>query len=422
MRADLAIVGAGTAGAALAALAAEAGISVVCLERRRLSEAGARWVNGVPGWAFDEAGIERSSGSELRGAGHTFHLLAGWGPKGLALPDHELLEVDMRMLVERLQARAQSAGARLVGETRVTAIEGRRLHTTAGPVDAHWVVDASGFAGARLLDQPRVSASDLCAAAQEVRTVTDLPAAREFFERHAVRPGETLCFTGVAGGFSVVNVRLDSEGVSILTGSIPGDGHVSGVELLARFVADHPWVGDVIFGGARAIPLRRPLDRLVQGNVALIGDAACQVFSAHGSGIGAGLVAARMLTDVLSTGRPLHAYATEWQRRFGGLFAAYDAFRRFSQRLGPRELERMLDSGLLDVDSALAGLGQRLPRLKPTQVRRALRGVLAERRIAFDLTKTLVRTGAALAHYARYPDEPAALPSWSRRAAWLLDR
>lgn len=66
MRADLAIVGAGTAGAAVAALGARAGLDVVCLERRALGDAGARWVNGVPAWCFQAAGLDLPADEELR--------------------------------------------------------------------------------------------------------------------------------------------------------------------------------------------------------------------------------------------------------------------------------------------------------------------------------------------------------------------
>lgn len=420
MRADLAIVGAGTAGAALAAMAAERGLRVLCLERRKASEAGARWVNGVPGWAFDRAGVERPRGAELFGSGHELHLLAGFGPRRLAIRDHDVLEVDMRHLVERLQNAAREHGATILDGVRVTGFDGRELETSAGRVGARWFVDASGLAGARLLEQPRVSKLDLCAAAQEVRAVRDMAAARAFFDEHEVGAGNTACFTAVEGGFSVINVRLSGDRVGVLTGSIPGAGHASGREMLERFVAAQPWIGPALFGGARAIPLRRPLDLLARGNVALLGDAACQVFSAHGSGIGAGLIAARLLADVLEKGLELHDYAVEWHRTYGGLFATFDAFRRFSQRLSERDLERMMETGLLDEHGARAGLEQRLPRPTPGVVVSALRGVVTERRLALGLAPALARGAAAAALYRRYPEDPRALPEWSARVSRLL--
>ncbi len=422
MRADLAIVGAGTAGAALAAFAAKAGLSVLVLERRPLAEAGARWVNGVPLRAFDEAGLARPRGGELFGEGHAFHLVAGRGPRRIVLEGHAVIEVDMRKLVERLHALALDAGATLLGETRVTGFDGRRLQTTAGEVEASFFVDASGLAGARLMEQPRVVATDLCAAAQEVRAVTDMPAARAFFERHEVTPGDTLCFTGIAGGYSIVNLRLVGDTLSILTGSIPGDGHASGLELLQELVESERWIGDKLFGGSRAIPLGRPLDRIAEGRVALLGDAAGQVFSPHGSGIGAGLLAARALADSLASGDDPWGYAVAWQRRHGGLFAGFDLFRRFSQKLEVVDLERMMDSGLLDQAGALAGLEQRLPRPDPALLRSFIRGAIGDRRLALALGKVLARTAAAHVLYARYPEEPAELRQWSKRAAWALDQ
>lgn len=421
MQADVAIVGAGTAGAAAAALCARAGLSVVCLDRRPLSGAGARWINGVPAWSFDAAGIPQPVGEELYGAGHAFHLVSGWGPERVVMTDHDLLEVDMRHLVARLQQMAIDAGAQFQGEVRIGAFDGRELETSAGSVRARWFVDASGLGGARLLDQPTVARRDLCAAAQEVRSVADPAVARAFFEEQGVHPGDTLCFTGVAGGYSIVNLRLDGDRIGLLTGSIPADGHPSGQQLLDDFVAEHSFIGPRLFGGARAVPLRRPLDRLASGNVALLGDAACQVFSAHGSGIGAGMVAARMLADALAGGGDPYAYAAAWQRRYGGLFAAYDVFRRFSQTLGPADLQALMTSGLLDEAAARAGLVQRLPTLELGALGGRLRGLVRERRLARRLAGVLVRMAAAGALYARYPRDPARLERWASRASRLLD-
>ncbi len=419
MRADVAIVGAGTAGAAAAVLCARAGLSVVCVERRALGEAGARWVNGVAGWCFDEAGLERPRGAELRDAGAPFHLVAGWGPRRITVAEHDVLGVDMRLLVARLQRLAQEAGATLIGTRRVTGLDARGLSTDGERIEARVVVDASGLGGCGLLGTPKPAPRDVCAAAQQVRRVKDAAAARAFFEEHAAEPGETLCFTGVAGGYSIVNVRLDDDGVSLLTGSIPADGHASGLRLLDDFVAKQPWIGEVLFGGSRAIPLARPHDRLASERVALLGDAACQVFAAHGSGIGSGLVAARVLADALGgTGDP-RRYAVAWMRRWGGLHAGYELLRRFSQRLGPGDVERLMSSGLLDADTAKAGMEQRFPALGIGAARR-LAALLREPSLARRMARVGVRLAAAQALYARYPERAGALRAWSRIAGACL--
>ena len=327
---DVAVIGLGTAGAAVAAFLAEGGMRVAALDRRPPGEAGARWVNGVPAWMFQEAGVSLPEAPELRGAGQPFHLVCGMGPSRVTLRDTGVLEVDMRHLVARLQERAQRAGARLLGEVTVTRYEGGVLETSEGPLEAAYVIDASGLGGAGLMTSTSPGPEHLCAAAQGVYEVEDLEAAQAYMTRHRVEPGDTLCFTGIAGGFSILNVRLHNGRLSALTGSIPGLGFPSGKAIMDRFVADHSWVGARVFGGSRAIPLSRPVDRLVEGNVALLGDAARQVFTVHGSGIGIGMIAARTLADTLLSGEPLDTYGVRWMRGLGALQGTYEVFRRFS--------------------------------------------------------------------------------------------
>ncbi|MCX4241493.1 geranylgeranyl reductase family protein [Paraliomyxa miuraensis] len=418
---DVAIVGAGTAGAAVAALCAERGLSTICVDRRPLHEAGARWVNGVPAWAFGEAGLQPPQGEELRAADHVFHLVVGWGPSRLTLRGHGLLEVDMPRLVERLQDLARSAGARLRGEVEITGIEGTRLRLADEAIDARWIVDASGLSGARLLRQAPVPRTDLCAAAQQVHALADPKAARAWLAKHEASEGHTLCFTSVAGGYSIVSVRVEGDSVGILTGSIPALGHPSGQRLLDEFVAEHPWIGARRFGGARAVPLGRPRDVLAEGPVALVGDAAGQVFSAHGSGIAAGLLAARLLADTLAEGGDPERYAVRWQRRYGGLFAAYDAFRRFSQGLSVSEVERMIEGGLLDEASAIAALRQELPPLPLSQLLGKARRLLRAPGLAARFAPVAARMVAAQGLYRGYPAEATQRARWCTWAARLLD-
>jgi flavin-dependent dehydrogenase len=307
---DVAIVGAGSAGAATAAFCAERGLSTLCIDRAALADAGASWVNGVPGWAFDDAGLERPTGDELRGS-RTVHLVIGHGPKRVVVEDHGVLEVDMAKLTTRLHGLARQHGAQLFGKCAVRGLGDDGLVTDRGEVTARWFVDASGMSGCRLLDQPRVEPGDICVAAQEVHRLVDADAAREFFASHNVPYGQAVCFMGVVGGFSVVQYRCEGDYVSMLVGSVPADGHPSGKQVLDGLVAEHDWIGETIFGGSRAIPIRRPFDRIASRRVAAIGDAAAQVFSAHGSGVGHHLVAARLLADELASERGPQSYGSE---------------------------------------------------------------------------------------------------------------
>ncbi len=426
MKADVAIVGAGTAGASAALQCARRGLSVVCVDRDKLEGAGARWVNGVAESAFDDAGLDRPAGEERLGGGHPFHLIAGWGPERLTMGAHSVLEVDMRHLVQRLQGGAREAGADLRGEVEVESFDADSgtMQTSGGTLEARWFVDASGLSGVRLLGQPEVGKEHLCVAAQQVRRA-DAAGAADLYARHQAQPGETLCFTGLAGGYSIVNVRVHGDSVSLLTGSIPGLGFKSGVHLLEEFVQEQDWIGERLFGGARAIPIRRPYDRIAGGPVALLGDSACQVFPAHGSGIGAQLVAARMLAEALQTGSESAAedYGVRWMRTHGGVFAAYDLFRRFSQTLTIEQTRHLMRSGLMDHQGVAAGLEQRLPRMTlaavPTVPRKAW-GLLRRPAMAVRLARMGAGMARVLAAYRRYPADPARLQPWAQSVAGIF--
>jgi flavin-dependent dehydrogenase len=409
---ELAIVGAGTAGAAAALFAAEHGLKVVCLERGLLDRAGANWLNGVPRWVFDAVGLEPPQAPELVGGGRPYHLVAGYDGPRVIVEQHEVLELDMRHLRARLQARAQAAGAVFVGQTRVDGVEGRRLIHTGGSLRFDWLVDASGLAGLDLLASPALDRRDLCTAAQEVRRCDEV-GARAFFARHEVAYGDTLCFSGVAGGYSILNLVGHGDRVSLLTGTIPADAGISGQRLLADFVAEQPWIGEREFGGARAIPVRRSHDRLAQGRIAAIGDAACQIFPAHGSGIAPQLLAARVLAEQLAAGHGVHGYAVEFQRRYGGLLAGYDVFRRFSQDLEQAELAQLMRSGIMSPSSTRAALEQRTPGLPGAGELLDLgRGLVRAPALAARLSKVAARMVRLRALYAGYPRSAALLPRW----------
>lgn len=419
-RADVIVVGAGSSGAAVSAFLAEHGLRVICLERRSLDEAGARWVNGVPRSAFVDAGIALPPEGESYGQPAPFHLVAEGGRA--LVREHDAIDVDMRRLVARLQQRARAAGVELRGGVSVTGRSDDRLDTSAGPVHARWFVDASGLAGARLLDQPAVKRQHLCTAAQEVRQVRDRDAARAFFASHGVAEGEVLGLVGVAGGYSVLNLRLHHGGatIGILTGTIPALGFPSGKALLESFVREHAFVGERVYGGSGAIPLSRAHDRIADERVALLGDAACQVFPAHGSGVGSGLVAARMLADTLAGGGSLRDYEVSWQRRHGGVLAFFDVFRRWNQTVDGATLGRALGLGLVDGEALRAGIDQALPRPTLRAVLAKARALVGEPALAANLALTVARSAAVRALYSRYPRAPERVSAWSRRVDWLL--
>ncbi|MBM4371961.1 MAG: FAD-dependent monooxygenase, partial [Deltaproteobacteria bacterium] len=278
---DALVVGGGTSGAAAAAFLAEAGLHTALVERRRLDDAGASWINAVPAWMFDRAGVEAPAPPERHGIFGRGSFRSPLDRASIDLEDVAAWDVDMRALGARLRRRAAAAGVHAFERTRVEDVQvaGGRVRALevrgeeSGPfrLEAALVVDASGRGGAvrrrvpeLRRDCPQVGATDTCTAAASLHRIADVSGAQEFLARHRLRPGRAITWMGLAGGFSSLIVSMDEEvrSVSLVTGTIADGHHPSGPALLARALREHPWIGERISGGRGLIPLRRSFDRL----------------------------------------------------------------------------------------------------------------------------------------------------------------
>jgi flavin-dependent dehydrogenase len=442
---EIIVIGAGSAGTTAALAFARAGRRVLLVEQRRLEEAGARWVNGVPMWMFDQASVERPRPPELRHAGR-FWIRAANSERRICVERGPARPVDIRKLSARLHNLARCAGVEILERAQISDTQldrrGRLVALTAQhegeslELRASLFVDASGLAGAlrrrvpRLAgDTPRVAPADLCTAAQSVHEIGDLEAARRFLQQEGLAPGDTLCTVGAHGGFSTRNISVDPDAgeVDLLTGSIADGKHPTGPEIVALLRRAHPWIGEKLFGGAGAIPIRRPYDRLANAGVALVGNSACQVFPAHGSGTGIGMIAARTLVRSAvgyqdpGSEQALWNYQATFHRRWSGRLAFYDLVRRHSQQLDAEAVRELLDGGILTRSSQVAALDQRVPHPEAGELIRMLPGLSRLAPTALSLARALGPAPALLAHYARFPlqSSPSALRRWSRRGARL---
>lgn len=441
---DIAVLGAGIAGSAAARALALAGWRVALIDAKPASEAGPRWVNGVPPWMFDAAAIPRPVAPE-RGSQGPFVMCDAEGVRRVVVDPSPVWWVDMRLLGDRLRRDALAAGAVDLFEHRCTdvVVEGGRpvALSLAGPtarsVRARLFVDAAGMAGRirRAVPAfapfcPKIARRDICSAAQEVAEIADRGAAERFLATQGATSGETLSRSAVAGGFSIQNVQVDlTHGhVDLLTGAIAEDRYPSGPALVADLRARHPWIGPRRFGGAGAIPLRRPWSRLGALGVVLLGDAACQVFAAHGSGIGIGMIAARQLADAVAGAADPGAEAVTWaysarfHRLWGGRLAAAQLIRQISQALTAEQIARVLAAGLINPDSARQTLDQQLPPLGPKALPALARAAAREPRLAARFVASLRALPRILWHHRRYPQAPdlRALERWDARTGrWL---
>ena len=463
------VVGAGTAGAGAALQLARRGFDVVLLDRRRSEQGGAQWRNGVLDRHFVRAGIDPPSGPERVSAHVRTHIVGADGTKAVSLVA-PTVAADMALLGQRLRSGAAEAGAEVVDEAslidvevergRITAIEvtaGERAaggatlgrgHADGGEgatsrqprrlrLEAPLFVDASGRGGALRRHSPAlgpwcppVRGAELCSAADVHHHIADPDGARRFLARHGAAPGETVTMVGVAGGFSTVAIAADQElsHVGLLVGCLANGRYGTGPRMVDDVRRQQPWIGDQISGGFGVIPLRRPYARFTAAGLALVGDSACQVFPAHGSGIGLGLVAGRLLAEaVADTSDPgdehvLWRYQAAFQQELGGLLVASDIFRRLSTELGGGGVGQLVRSGLMTEPSAAAGLDQSWPE-PPLRDLVGLTGRLAlAPGLAKKMLPRLVRGQLAAKVGGKYPTavDVDALTRWDRRVERLL--
>ncbi len=446
---DVVVVGAGNAGAAAALCLAEAGLAVRVVEAGPLSLAGARWSDDLPPWLFDRARISRPEPPERRNRDVPY-VLFGAGDSRVELPASPMWAVDVPRLVARLRDLASARGATFQDRTTVTGVrcdaDGRPIaieaqdarggRAVAVELRAPLFVDASGVGGVL---RRHVAAfgparggpapTDLCSAAQFVCDVGDRAGARAFLDGLRAQPGTFLAWAGVRGGFSTRVIHTDPglDHVAVLTG-LTWDGATHGaVGMMDELRREQPWIGSPCLGGHGLIPLRRQYDRLAAPGIALVGDAACQVFPPTGCGIGSALVAARMLGDAVA-GRTdpgsleaTWAYQAAFQRERGGVHAAYDLFRRMTQSLSGAESSDLVRAGLVTAGSLRSVLEQGMLALGPADVARTLAGAARRPRLAARMAKILPRMLAVRAAHALYPATPDvdALRTWSRRTAAL---
>jgi flavin-dependent dehydrogenase len=151
------------------------------------------------------------------------------------------------------------------------------------------------------------------------------------------------------------------------------------------------------------------------------------VFPVHGSGVGSGLVAARILAEAIAgfddpgCERATWAYQAAFHRERGGVHAAYDVMRRATQRLDARTLDTLLASGLVSQQSTAAALAQELHSPTLGEIARLARSATRAPRAAAGLVGAALRMPAVVALYKRYPTtvDVRALRRWARGAAAL---
>ncbi len=310
-RCDLLVVGAGPAGSTAARYAAEAGLDVLLIDRKR--EIGtpvccgefnaspavlAKALPNAPG--LDELfpvdpGLIRQ---EIRGA-------VAVSPRGREY-EFDLFgyTVDRDAFDRHLADAAVRAGAVLRSDTAFLGREGRQVTTSRGEVEARVVIAADG------------PLSRVCRSAGMEQNAALAPAITcrvdgEFGDRIRLYFGNKIAPGGYAWIFPKLGCANVGLGVQKRGTPVP--------VLLRTFLARMGFAGRDVMAGF--VPISGPIRETIRENVLAVGDAAGHVVASNGGGIAtamicgrlAGLAAARHLLH----GEPLVAYEREWRSAIG---------------------------------------------------------------------------------------------------------
>lgn len=385
---DVAIIGAGIAGCHLAQMLANQQFSVALIDRKPINAAGPDWINAVPLWMFDEALLMRPAGNELFDLNNRFIIRAPNKRARLIVNDLFVADVNMHFLGNRLKQKflnAQQFADIVTGQVNRADFDsrGRMVKVFAEhngqeiPIKAKVFVDSAGIKGVlRKLHPlssklwPVIDRQDCCTAAQRTLEIKDRYGAEKFLSNNKFIAGDILADVGVVGGYSMFRYQINEKfnQISLLCGVRAVPEYKNANAVIEEFIGHHKWIGSHFIDGRGMIPLNAPYHQLVASGLALLGDSACQVDASHGSGIGIGLIAAKILATTLIEARNrgrdigdvdvIRAYPQEFHRRFYRRLYFSEHFRKFSQHLSSEEMSSLIESGLLNASLAKQTLKQ----------------------------------------------------------------
>jgi digeranylgeranylglycerophospholipid reductase len=329
-RYDVVVVGAGPAGSTAARVIADAGMSVLLLEKDRDVGMPVRCGEAVSNRSLES--IVDIDPSWIAATIRRFRLVA---PDGNAVePDlggHGYV-LERRIFDYALARLAVQTGAELHTKAYVTGLLHENdtvcgvsytMHGEQRSARARMVVGADGvesrvgrWAGIDTVTPFR----DMECCAQMTLAGVSLDAdACEFHFGTAIAPMGYLWIFPKGNGLANVGVGVSGAAAK----------HKSPLRYLEEFVARrYPDAGRLttVAGG---VPCAPPLEEIVRGNVLLVGDAAHQVNPLSGGGITSGMHGARMAGDAIvralraNDPRQLDRYRKEWEQSYGAKHRTY---------------------------------------------------------------------------------------------------
>ncbi|KAF5084052.1 MAG: NAD(P)/FAD-dependent oxidoreductase [Methanoculleus horonobensis] len=326
-RCDVIVVGAGPAGSTAARYAAEAGLDVILIDKRKepgvpvccgefnaSPEVLASALPNAPG--LDElfpidAGLIRR---EIREA---VAVSPGGREYGFELPGYT---VDRDAFDRHLADAAVREGAVLLLDTAFIGREGGRVTTSRGDIEARVVVAADGPLS-RVCRSAGMERSAVLAPAIACRVDGEFGDRLKFFFGNHIAPGG-YAWVFPKRGCANVGLGVQKRGIPVPV-------------LLRAFLASNGFSARDVQAGF--VPVSGPIRETVRGNVLAVGDAAGHVVASNGGGIAPAMICGRLAglaaADHLLRGEPLAAYEHQWRSAIGRELLAAARTKRMADRV-----------------------------------------------------------------------------------------
>ena len=440
---DVIVTGGNVAGASTAFNLASKGLGVLLVERRSRARIGSRSCgDGIERYQFEKLGLPIPRGEFLlRDVEHAY----------LNSPDRKVrlhgemagIAIDRFAFNQYLVHRALDAGVEMIDQIEVTGLKVEEVYVVGVhcrplhggdpfQVLAPVTVDATGW---RALLRQAVPADWPVA---EVVPHSEMALAyRE--ERRRSEPVEDLLveatfdFEIAPQGLYWVADRTETlVNVGIGMQWVPGIPNPR-TQIRKEVLPKYPDLANTteIRSGAGVIPNRRPIDCPVGPGIVAVGDAACQVQPLSGSGIGASIYAAGLLSEVVTVAlettktpstEDLFPYAHRYHTSYGIDQAAIQMLRMSLQALTNAQLNRLMGSQIVSEEELVSAVRRGRFDLSFGKKLKAASKLLGEPRLVRALTRKQSDMESARDLYTRYPEDPSGLTSWRRGAKELFDR
>ncbi len=367
---DVIVAGAGPGGCMAARDFAKAGFSVALFDCEDTESLGKPIVVEVEKTMFDVTSVPFPEGDEKPYHQKRMRVFSPRRREAFTLEgDHPAVSLKLDSFSRRLLGYARQEGAEFHGGHKALrslikdgAVKGAVFEREGAEVEvrASLTIDATGFAGALARGLPPdlgIGYEDLkrdVVLAENHWHAVDDARAREAEKAGLHYDDEVWNRLGVYGNYSTEYsyLSLADSRAYILIGLKADAEQPVLPELIDRFREEQGYFAERLYGGNGPIRVRRAWDRLCAPGFMAVGEAACMVIPAHGSGVAgamyAGKLAAETGKQALQEGRAdmesLWPYSYRYQSGRGAVLAGFDVNKLMVEKFDNEDIAALMES------------------------------------------------------------------------------